>query len=92
MLACCGPRSPVVKYDLVLRVHDRPTQSGHLGKLRCLWESRGSLSYEPSTRDIKEVQVDAVTGKVVSESTETPADQAKEAAEDRAKARSKGKQ
>jgi uncharacterized membrane protein YkoI len=34
------------------------------------------------TKDIKEVAVDAVTGTVVSVETETPEDQAKEAAED----------
>ena len=32
--------------------------------------------------DIKEVAVDALTGEVLSVDTETPADQAKEAAED----------
>ncbi len=40
----------------------------------------------PGSRDITEVQVDATTGKIVAVETETPADQAKEAAADRAKA------
>ena len=39
----------------------------------------------PKSKNIIEVQVDAVTGKVVSVTTETPADQAKEAAADKAK-------
>ncbi len=37
------------------------------------------------TRDIKEIQVDAKSGKVVSVETETPKDQAKEAAQDKKK-------
>src|SRR5258705_6983327 len=37
----------------------------------------------PKSKNIIEVQVDAVTGKVVSVTTETPADQAKEAAADK---------
>jgi outer membrane murein-binding lipoprotein Lpp len=41
----------------------------------------------PDSKDIKEVNVDAMTGNVVGDvETETPADQAKEAAEDAAKA------
>lgn len=36
----------------------------------------------PDSKDIKEVAVDAVTGEVLSVDTESPADQAKEAAED----------
>jgi hypothetical protein len=36
----------------------------------------------PDSKDIKEVAVDALTGDVLSVDTETPADQAKEAAED----------
>lgn len=43
----------------------------------------------PGSKDIKEVAVDAITGEVVGVETETPADQAKEAAEDAAKARKK---
>ena len=39
----------------------------------------------PKSKDIVEVQVDAIDGTVVSVTTETPADQAKEAAEDKAK-------
>ncbi len=39
----------------------------------------------PSSADIIEVQVDALTGRIVSVATETPADQAKEAAADRPK-------
>lgn len=39
----------------------------------------------PGTKDITEVAVDAITGKVLSVDTETPEDQAKEAAEDAAK-------
>jgi hypothetical protein len=41
---------------------------------------------QPTSPNIAEVQVDAISGKVVSVATETPADQAKEAAADRAKA------
>ncbi|MEP7242588.1 MAG: PepSY domain-containing protein [Gammaproteobacteria bacterium] len=41
---------------------------------------------QPTSPNIIEVQVDAISGKVVSLVTETPADQAKEAAADRAKA------
>jgi hypothetical protein len=41
----------------------------------------------PDSKDIKEVAVDAITGEVVSVETETPEDQAKEAAEDAAKAK-----
>ena len=41
---------------------------------------------QPKSRDIVEVQVDATNGKVVSRQIETPADQAKEAAKDRADA------
>ena len=37
------------------------------------------------SKDIKEVAVDALTGDVIGVDTETPADQAKEAAEDAAK-------
>jgi uncharacterized membrane protein YkoI len=40
---------------------------------------------KPDTRDIDEVQVDAKTGKVVSVKTETPKDQAEEAAADKKK-------
>ena len=40
----------------------------------------------PKSVNIIEVQVDAVTGKVVSVTTETPVDQAKEAEADKAKA------
>ena len=40
---------------------------------------------KPGTRDINEVQVDAKTGKVVSVKTETPKDQAEEAAADKKK-------
>ena len=36
----------------------------------------------PGSKDIKEVAVDALTGEVIAVDTETPADQAKEAAED----------
>jgi len=38
----------------------------------------------PHSKNIKEVQVNAVTGKIVSVQTETPADQAKENAADKA--------
>ncbi len=41
---------------------------------------------QPASRDIIEVHVDAINGKIVSQETETPADQAKEAAKDRAMA------
>lgn len=37
---------------------------------------------QPDSKDIKEVQVDAISGNVIGVDTETPADQAKEAAED----------
>lgn len=43
----------------------------------------------PGSADIKEVAVDAMTGKVLEVATETPADQAKEAAEDAAAAAKK---
>ena len=54
-----------------------------------LEEEKGKLIWSfdiatEGTKDIKEVAVDAVTGEVVSVDTETPADQAKEAAEDAA--------
>ena len=41
----------------------------------------------PGSQDIKEVAVDALTGEVIAVDTETPAAQAKEAAEDAAKAK-----
>ena len=44
----------------------------------------------PDSQDIKEVAVDAITGDVIAVVTETPADQAKEAAEDAAMAKKKG--
>ena len=37
----------------------------------------------PGTRDITEIWVDAITGKIVSTQTESPRDQAKEAAADK---------
>jgi hypothetical protein len=40
---------------------------------------------KPGTRNINEVQVDAKTGKIVSVKTETPKDQAEEAAADKKK-------
>ena len=43
----------------------------------------------PDSKDIKEVAVNAITGDVIAVETETPADQAKEAAEDAAKANKK---
>ena len=43
----------------------------------------------PDSKDIKEVAVDALTGSVLAVETETAADQAKEAAEDTAKAKKK---
>ena len=43
----------------------------------------------PDSKDIKEVAVDAITGEVIDVDTETVADQAKEAAEDAAKAKKK---
>lgn len=46
---------------------------------------------QPGTADIKEVAVDATTGAVLDVVTETPADQAKEAAEDAAAAAKKKK-
>ena len=45
----------------------------------------------PDSKDIKEVAVDAMTGEVLAVDTETPADQAKEAAEDAAAAAKKKK-
>lgn len=44
---------------------------------------------QPTSADITEVQVDAMTGRVISVSRETPADQAKEAAEDKGKVSTK---
>jgi hypothetical protein len=41
----------------------------------------------PRSRNLHEIQVDAVTGKGVSSKTETPADQAREAGAETAKAR-----
>jgi hypothetical protein len=43
----------------------------------------------PDSKDITEVNVDAMTGKVISADKETPEDAAKEAAEDAAKAKKK---
>jgi hypothetical protein len=43
----------------------------------------------PDSKNIKEVAVDAINGEVLGVETETPADQAKEAAEDAAKAKKK---
>jgi hypothetical protein len=40
---------------------------------------------KPGTKDIAEVQIDAKTGKIASVKTETPKDQAAEAAADKAK-------
>jgi uncharacterized membrane protein YkoI len=51
-------------------------------KGRLIWSFDISI---PGSQDIKEVAVDAITGAVVSVDTETPAQQAKEAAEDAAK-------
>jgi len=45
----------------------------------------------PGTKDITEVRLDAMTGKVVNVDVESPKDQAKEAVEDAAKEKSKGK-
>ena len=45
----------------------------------------------PDSKDIKEVAVDAMTGDVLGVDTETPADQAKEAAEDAAKKKKEDK-
>jgi len=39
----------------------------------------------PGTKDITEIQVDALTGKIVSRETETPAQQAEEARKDKKK-------
>jgi len=44
----------------------------------------------PSSKDIAEVAVDAITGAVVAVDIETPEQQAKEAAEDAAKSKTKG--
>jgi hypothetical protein len=44
----------------------------------------------PSSKDIAEVAVDAITGAVVAVDIETPEQQAKEAAEDAAKSKKKG--
>ncbi|MEY2465764.1 MAG: hypothetical protein QOD03_285 [Verrucomicrobiota bacterium] len=41
----------------------------------------------PDSKDITEIAVDAITGQVISSEKETPEDQAKEAAEDTAKAK-----
>ncbi len=43
----------------------------------------------PNSPNVTEVQVDAISGKVVSLKVETPADEAKEAAEDQAKEKNK---
>ena len=45
----------------------------------------------PGTKDITEVLVDAMTGKIVKVDVESPRDQAKEAAEDVAKEKASGK-
>lgn len=45
----------------------------------------------PDSQDIKEVAVNAITGEVGAVETETPADQAKEKAEDAAKEKKEGK-
>ena len=60
-----------------------------------LEEEKGKLVWSfdiarPGTKDITEVQVDALTGKIVLVEVETPKDQAKEAKEDKADAKKKG--
>ena len=57
-----------------------------------LEEENGKLIWSfdiarPGTKNITEVQVDAISGKVVNVAVETPADQAKEAQEDKKKAK-----
>jgi hypothetical protein len=57
-----------------------------------LEKEKGKLQWSfdittPDSKDIKEVAVDAMTGEVLSVETETPEDQAKEAAEDAAAAK-----
>jgi uncharacterized membrane protein YkoI len=56
-------------------------------KGRLIWSFDVAI---PDSKDIKEVAVDAITGDVIAVDTETPADQAKEAAADAAKAKKKG--
>jgi uncharacterized membrane protein YkoI len=66
------------------KVRDGRVSSGELER------EHGTLIWsfdiaKPGTRDINEVQIDAKTGKVVSVKTETPKDQAAEAAADKTK-------
>ena len=65
------------------RVHNGTVRSTELEK------EHGKLVWsfdiaQPQTKDIKEVQVDAGSGKIVAVETETPAQQRKEAAQERA--------
>jgi hypothetical protein len=56
-------------------------KDGELEKEKGKWIWSFDIS-QPGTADIKEVAVDAMTGDVLAVETETPAQQAKEAAED----------
>ena len=66
------------------RVPGGKVESGDLEKEKgkLFWSFDISI---PGSQDIKEVAVDAISGAVLAVETETPADQAKEAAEDAAK-------
>jgi len=63
-------------------------KDGELEKEKGKWIWSFDISI-PGSADIKEVAVDAMTGAVLDVATETPADQAKEAAEDAAAAKKK---
>ena len=65
-------------------------KDGELEKEKGKWIWSFDISI-PGSADIKEVAVDAMTGAVLDVATETPADQAKEAAEDAAAAAKKKK-
>ena len=66
------------------RVPDGTVKEGELEKEKgkLIWSFDIAI---PGLKDIKEVAVDALTGEVIAVDTESPADQAKEAAEDAAK-------
>lgn len=70
------------------RVPGGTVKDGELEKEKGKWIWSFDIAVAGSP-DIKEVAVDAMTGEVLAVATETPADQAKEAAEDAAAAKKK---
>jgi hypothetical protein len=103
IMAACGLISPATPADRSKQAKvDRATAEktalsrvpgGHI-KEGELEKEHGNLVWsfdiaEPGSRNIIEVQVDAVNGAIVSLETETPAQQAKEVAADKAKSKNK---